>query len=102
MTFKCNSNRAPESNLRHIHNALQSLLLPNNNGKSLFAILSVAETISRIVVRSRRQIVCHRQCGKNREHNEDFTLTQIAVLQENEHYYQQKQKPIVVKHKSPL
>jgi len=65
-------------------------------------ILSVAETISRIVVRSRRQIVCHRQCGKNREHNKNFTLTQIAVLQENEHYYQQKQKPIVVKHKSPL
>lgn len=64
-------------------------------------ILFVAETISRVVVRSRSQIVCHRQCGENCEHNVDFTLTQIAVLQKHKHYYQHKQKPVVVKHKKP-
>lgn len=71
-------------------------------GNHSLQILFIAEAISRVVIRSRRQIVCHRQCGENCEHNEDFTLAQITVLQKHKHYYQQKQKPIVVKHKSPL
>lgn len=48
------------------------------------------------------QIVGHAQCGKNCKHHKNLALTELAVLQKHKHNYQQKQKPIVVKHTSPL